>query len=75
MCLTANEENVQAVNQALTPLQQWSRPSVYYLFFKLMYFIITRCLLAGVAGGAWGGWGWEESGGGGGGGGGNVINN
>lgn len=23
---------------------------VYYLFFKLMYFIITRCLLAGVAG-------------------------
>lgn len=26
MCLTANEENVQAVNQAPSALQQWSRP-------------------------------------------------
>lgn len=51
MCLTANEENVQAVNQALSALQQWRRPLVYYLFSKLMYFIITRCLVARVAGG------------------------
>lgn len=33
ICLTANEENVQAVNQALKALQQWSRPRfiIYFL--------------------------------------------
>lgn len=32
MCLTANEENVQAVNQAPSVLQQWRRPRFIIYF-------------------------------------------
>lgn len=51
MCLTANEQNVQAVNQAPLCFATMKTTPVYYLFSKLKYFIITRCLVAGVAGG------------------------
>lgn len=41
MRLTANEENVQPVNQAAATIEQPSLPAFIIYFFKLMYFIIA----------------------------------
>ena len=63
MCLTANEENVQAVNQALKAPQQWSRPRFIIYFLNWCISLSQGVYLHGGGEGSGG----EE--------GGNMINN
>lgn len=51
ICLTANEENVQAVNQALKALQQWSWPHFIIYFLNWCISLSQGVYLVGWWGG------------------------